>query len=240
MNDAPHYDNCVFYSLEAGTRSHKTSTTLDQLNEDVTRHFMGKFSLSSFYLYAQNKDHYVASALFRTERDINSCKRAGILDRLTEYVHARLADAKLGEPGQVILSFHFESMENLDSQARPVKIPTKEDFVRADKLDQERSRGLAEVSNGVKRYMMGICPLYDVYTLAQRDVTYRVFVFFNKEEDMWKCKNNGAIRELIEFVHDELARATRQRRGEFTVAFEFDSDENVRANYEGDYFLRLK
>ena len=69
---------------------------------------------------------------------------------------------------------------------------------------------------------------------------FRAYMFFEKDKDIKACKNNGIIRDLIDFVYDALERAGRGRRQDVTVGFEFDSDENVEANYEGDYLLRLR
>ena len=44
---------------------------------------------------------------------------------------------------------------------------------------------------------------------------------------------------MMDFVYAALERAGRGKRPDISVAFEFDSDENVTANFEGDYFLRF-
>ncbi|HZZ70955.1 MAG TPA: hypothetical protein VFE24_01805 [Pirellulales bacterium] len=75
---------------------------------------------------------------------------------------------------------------------------------------------------------------------GKQHVDFRTYVFFEKDEDIKACQGNGVIRDMIGFVYDELERAGRGKRGEITVGFEFDSDENVAAKFEGDYLLRLR
>lgn len=120
------------------------------------------------------------------------------------------------------------------------KIPSDEDFARADRLDRERSRNLDRVSRNVKDHFGEICPLHNFYILPQRDNEFRAYVFFKEDKDIPACESSGVVQDFINFVYAELERAGRGKRGDITVAFEFDSDENVTANFEGDYFLRLR
>lgn len=120
------------------------------------------------------------------------------------------------------------------------KIPSDEDFARASKYMDEQSRNLDKVRNKVIQNFKNICPLHDFYLLDQIDVDFRAYVFFEKEKDIQEFKNNGIIKNIIDFVYSELELADRGKREEITVAFEFDSDENVTANFGGDYFIRLR
>lgn len=119
-------------------------------------------------------------------------------------------------------------------------IPSEEDFARAKRKMAERDRNLDLVCTKVKRRFMGVCPLHNLYVLWQRDVDFRVYVFFKKEKDIEACKANGVASEIEDSVYDELDNAGRGKRGEILVAFEYDSDENVRRKYDGDYLLRLR
>jgi len=120
------------------------------------------------------------------------------------------------------------------------KIPSDEDFARADRLDRERGRNLDLVSASIMRHFKGRCPLHLVSTLPQIGVNFRVYVFFNETKDIAACKANGIVQDLIDFAYAELERVGRGKRTEITVDFEFDSDENVTKQCGGDYFLRLR
>ena len=119
-------------------------------------------------------------------------------------------------------------------------IPSDEDFARAKHLMAAESRNLDRVEKNALTQFSAVCSLHNFYILPQRDVDFRVYVFFKKDEDIETCRARGIDREIIEFVYKELEHAGRGKRGEITVAFEFDSDENVTAKFEGDYFLRLR
>ena len=119
-------------------------------------------------------------------------------------------------------------------------IPSEEDFARAKKFMADRYRSLDAVENAVKLRFVPCCPLHNVYLLAQEDVDFRAYVFFKKETDVLACKADGTTTAIETAFYDELARCGRGKRGEIVVAFEWDSDENVEKNYDGDYLSRLR
>jgi hypothetical protein len=119
-------------------------------------------------------------------------------------------------------------------------IPSDEDFARASKHMHERFRNLDIVRSNVIRHFKGICSLHEFEILFQIDEDFRAYVFFEKDLDIEKYKNNGIIQQMINFVYAELEHAGRGNKNEINVVFELDSDENVLRNYGGDYFLRLR
>lgn len=120
------------------------------------------------------------------------------------------------------------------------KVPGEEDFERAKRLARERSRNLDAVCARVKERFGSRASLHSVYILPQRDVDFRAYVFFRTNDDLDRAEGTGVAQAIRDSVFTELERAGRGSRNEVTVAFEFDSDENVEANFEGDYLLRLR
>jgi hypothetical protein len=120
------------------------------------------------------------------------------------------------------------------------KIPSDEDFERAARHMEQRSRGLDVVRERVLRDVNRIHPLHDFRILDQRDVDFRAYVFFKTDKDIQDCMHNDSLGQIKRLVYRELQAAGRGKEGEIVVAFEIDSDENVRKNYEGNYFLRLR
>jgi hypothetical protein len=120
------------------------------------------------------------------------------------------------------------------------KIPSDDEFARASKHMEERSRNLDDVRKKVIRYFKKICPLHNFYILDQNDVDFRAYVFFKKDADIKACEKVGINNHLIDFVYAELELLGKGNKKDINVAFEFDSDENVTAKYKGDYFMRLR
>ena len=118
-------------------------------------------------------------------------------------------------------------------------VPSDEDFERAKRLDREDSRGLEQVSENVTRRFKDRCPLHAFCILSQRDVDFRAYVFLEKDKDIETCRKSRVLEDLTSFVFEELERAGRGSRAEINVACEFDSHENVEANFDGDYLFRL-
>jgi len=120
------------------------------------------------------------------------------------------------------------------------KIPSDEELNRASKMLEQQFQGLDVVKDAVISRFKDVCPLYDFHILPQGEDGYRAYVFFNTDADIRRCVEAGIVEEIKGYVYKELQRVGRGKTGETTVTFELDSDENVTANYEGDYFLRLR
>src|SRR4051812_27357661 len=120
------------------------------------------------------------------------------------------------------------------------KIPTDEEFVRASRLMKESFRNLDMVREEVLRHFKGRCQLHNIWILPQMDVDFRAYVFFKKDEDVKASKSNGVQEEIIEYVYSGLERAGRGKRNAIKVAFEFDSDENIKVKFNGNYDHRLR
>jgi hypothetical protein len=118
-------------------------------------------------------------------------------------------------------------------------IPNDEDFARADKLDRERSRNLDKVCRIVEGHFKTRCAIHRICILPQRDVNFRAYIFFKNDIDIDACTTDGTTLAISEFVREQLERAGRGKKNDITVAFEFDSDENVTRNFGGDYYARL-
>ena len=121
------------------------------------------------------------------------------------------------------------------------RIPNDADFARADGLTKEQFRGLDQVCAIVMQHFGGICPLHNVYILAywQSGFDFRAYVFSKEDKDVEACKTSGSVDDLMQFIHEGLERAGRGNNEDTTVAFEFDSDERVTGDFEGDCNLRL-
>ena len=119
-------------------------------------------------------------------------------------------------------------------------IPTFEDFERVSRQMRECAQNLDEVREAVLTRFRGVCLLHAFNILDQRDVDFRVYVFYEKEKDLELCDSCGLSRQIVDFVYAELERVGRGSKTDISVSFEFDSNENVVAHYEGNYFLRLR
>jgi len=120
------------------------------------------------------------------------------------------------------------------------KIPSDEELDRASRMMEQQFRNLEVVKSNVVELFKSKCPLYDFLILPQGDDGFRAYVFLESDKDVAEYRENGIVDEMKAFVLEELERVGRGKREEITVVFELDSDENVKAKYEGDYFLRLR
>lgn len=120
------------------------------------------------------------------------------------------------------------------------KIPTEEDFDRASKIMNAKFRGLDEASKVVLNQLKERCPLRRLFILPDGNDNFRVYVFYKNICDIALCERNGYQETIKKTVYDALEQFVPGRSTDISVVFEFDSEENVVENYEGDYFLRLR
>ncbi len=128
----------------------------------------------------------------------------------------------------------------LEGDTEMNKIPSDEGLDRASKMMEQQFQGLDAVEAAVVNHFKNSCPLYDFCILPQGDDGFRAYIFFNTDEDIQKCTEAGIVEDIKACVYEELERAGRGKQGEIEVAFELDSHENVTANFEGNYFFRLR
>jgi hypothetical protein len=120
------------------------------------------------------------------------------------------------------------------------RVPSKDDIARARRLDAERSRGLETICESVRSRFRDATAFREVFVLPQGDGAYRAYVFYSRESDVGACQTSGASDSIVAFVRARLDRLRGTSPGELDVTFEFDSEENVDANFGGDYFKRLR
>lgn len=128
----------------------------------------------------------------------------------------------------------------MEGGTQMTKIPSDEAFARAKRQMAEDSRGLDAVCRAVNARFEDERWFHRVYVLPQRDVEFRAYVFFKSDAELqdpeakvWRARIENAVRE-------ELERNGRGERDKVSVGFEYDSDENVDRNFDGDYLYRLR
>lgn len=119
-------------------------------------------------------------------------------------------------------------------------IPTEEDFARARAKMRERERGLSEVrSRIVERFQReGLHEAFVFY--SQSNDLFVAYLFYQRNEQIEAAEKSGLSAKIRQAVLEDLEQVGRGKQDAIKVNFEFDSHENVEANFEGDYYLRLR
>jgi len=65
-------------------------------------------------------------------------------------------------------------------------------------------------------------------------------LFYRRNSQINEAEASGLTAQIKHNIVEELVRVGRGNCETIKVNFEFDSHENVEANYEGDYYLRLR
>ena len=133
-------------------------------------------------------------------------------------------------------------MARKSKQTRVSKIPTPEEFKRADEQMAHLYRNLDQVAESFMADFRYICPetAHGFYIFAHEDNKFVPLFFFKKEKDTIASITDGTRERLIARLESVLAENGRGKPKENLICVEFDSDENVQRVFKGNYFYRLR
>lgn len=119
-------------------------------------------------------------------------------------------------------------------------IPSEEDFARARAAMRENDRGLSAVRERIlERFRnSGVHEAFIFYS-AQGDL-FMAHIFYDHDRQIEESRNSGLSFRIEAAIRGELENVGRGARDTLKIDVTFDSHENVVANYEGDYYLRLR
>lgn len=121
-------------------------------------------------------------------------------------------------------------------------IPSEEDFARAHAAMRERDQGLSDVRSIILgRFQKdGLHEAFIHYSPANK--RFFAQLFFLRDDQIQEADKSGLVSQIKQTAIEEMERAGRGDRDVIKIEFEFefDSHENVEANFDGDYFLRLR
>ena len=120
------------------------------------------------------------------------------------------------------------------------KIPTEEEFERAEKADAERNRGLSPTRETVYEQFKDR-GLDEIILFYHSDIDeFIAYVSYKREKDIALAEESGLTAAIKDRIYEELEKHGRGSRNEITLTLDLDSYENVEKNYEGNYYLRLR
>lgn len=119
-------------------------------------------------------------------------------------------------------------------------VPSEEDFARARGAMKARDQGLSEVRARILERFRdeGLHEAFVLYSPANQ--FFVPHLFYQRDNQISTGEESGLTNRIKSAVVEELERVGRGDRASIRVEFEFDSHENIEANFEGDYFLRLR
>ena len=79
-----------------------------------------------------------------------------------------------------------------------------------------------------------------IFPFTETDKEITTWIFFQKNKDVVKHKKTNTLNLIINKFKVLLLNQGLSEETVNTMKFEVDSDENVKNNYEGNYFYRLR
>jgi hypothetical protein len=120
------------------------------------------------------------------------------------------------------------------------RIPTEEEFARADALWRERIRGFDEVcSRLMERFKSS--GLHKVHLFNNRKADeFGALLFYETNRQIEEAAESGLTETIKLAAIEELVRVGRGTPETIRVDVSVDSDEQVQRDYGGNYFNRLR
>ena len=118
-------------------------------------------------------------------------------------------------------------------QARRSRVPTEEDFARAHDHMEAQNRLFATIRDNVFRSFAGRLPLHEIFLFPGPTTDYEAYVFYESDADIEACRGSDVEQAIRDAICRELASTSDVSSP--TVAFKFDSHENVERQCNGNY-----
>jgi hypothetical protein len=109
-----------------------------------------------------------------------------------------------------------------------------------NKAMEAQFRGVGIVQKRLAKRFKNRCSFDNFEIIPHGTSIFGVFMFFETDKEVTENKENGLIQEIMDSVFEEFDNGGLGKREDLELIFEFDSDENVKANFGGSYDLRLR
>lgn len=120
------------------------------------------------------------------------------------------------------------------------KLSFDERFEKAAKAVESRSRGLSQVRERVMSCDKISGVLHEFYIFDHSETSFKVYAFYHDDAQLKREAGSSFEEQLQDLVFFELKNVGRGNCSLTNVSFEFDSHENVKSNYKGNYFNRFR
>jgi len=97
------------------------------------------------------------------------------------------------------------------------------------------------VNEKIKNWSKDKCPIYKIYGIPAGDkVPLQIFIFYKKDKDLQTNIASGLVEQTKTAFIRILDEVGYFKKHPHDVTFEFDSHQNIKKNYKGSYFFRLR
>jgi hypothetical protein len=100
------------------------------------------------------------------------------------------------------------------------------------------NRLFTTVRTTVFRSFAGRIPLHEVFLFPGATAGYQAYVFYESDADIEACRSSDLEQAIKDAICKGLASTSEGNQP--TVAFTFDSHENVKKQCNGDYWKYLR
>ena len=223
-----------------GNNRKRLQHTLDCVSNKLLEIYKGRLGLSHIHVAAWDDKHLTVAISFDSDSKMKEYQenKASIENEMRKTILDSIRHNRI-DLSNIKIDFLLFSQNPMPDKCR--NIPSDEEFEQASRMMENAFRGLEIVEKRVMERFGNECRLVHFFILPGRnDREFHAYIFFKGNSDVKACKAQGIVDDIVDFVYEQLEDIGRGNRKNIRVLFEVDSDENVRKNYEGDYYLRLR
>lgn len=103
----------------------------------------------------------------------------------------------------------------------------------------EQLKELEDISQAALHHLQPQFPLARIQLLPDSQADFRAYVFFETGEQVTTSEKDGSRDAIEDAVYVAIGNAGKGKRPDISIVFEYDSEENVKENYQGSYYLRM-
>lgn len=104
----------------------------------------------------------------------------------------------------------------------------------------EQLAELDEISQAALDHLQSEYPLAQLQLFPHREADFHAYVFFETDAQVAASENDGSRSVIEDAVYTAIANAGKGTRPGISIHFEYDSEQNVKENFEGSYHLRMR
>ena len=108
------------------------------------------------------------------------------------------------------------------------------DFVSKDEMDREQKKYFSDLKNKMENKYYQI---YKFYYITCFGASASLYIFFKTNDEL--VQNDCLKKEIQNYIYSYLNDCEYFKKFNNNLLIEFDSDENVKKYYQGNYYLRL-
>lgn len=117
---------------------------------------------------------------------------------------------------------------------------TDENLKKAEEYSRSVNLNMGKVNQEIVNSLKKVVEIHSFYLVPEKIDEFRAYTFFKRQEMVRESVGTNLEKKIISCVYKTLEKYGRGCRDQIKVHFEWDSDENIQLNHDGNYYNRMR